>query len=120
MKGRGVLGDLGILNDLWINVYEPFFDIIYFKYYRNELELLNLLLRWASSNGLFTFSMKDFIVYSRVFCTHKRYVRAGRKRREFGDITFLVLFSCRDKRVGYANTFQLKVGLDLPSLFEKN
>lgn len=119
LKGRESLGNINVLDNLWINVFKPFFNIIYSEYYRNELELLNLLLKWASSNKLLTFRGKDFIIYSKSFYTHRRYVRVGRSRREFGDVTFLILFSSHSKRIGYVNTFQLKVGFDLFDLLRK-
>ncbi|MEM2613850.1 MAG: hypothetical protein QXO15_06425, partial [Nitrososphaerota archaeon] len=44
-----------------------------------------------------------------VFSTHQDYVRAFRERREFGDVTFMTVFSSTTGKAAYANTFQIKV-----------
>lgn len=119
LKGREVLGRLEFLGSIWSNVYEPFFSIIYFDNYRNESMLLNKLLRWASSLKRFSYKTDDVTVFSRVFYTHQHYVRTSKRgRREFGDVSFLTLFSRSDERIGYVNTFQLKVSSNISSLLK--
>jgi len=91
---------------------ELFIDILKRGDYSTELELLHILKHWAidRSRSLISVPVAKALVNIRVAFSHQAYIKAMQRRREFGDVTLVTLFSSGGLRIGYANTFQIKVG----------
>ncbi|MEM2100287.1 MAG: hypothetical protein QXP45_02995 [Thermoproteota archaeon] len=112
IKGRESLGRGNIVGDIWSLLGKRFFiDKLASGIYSREKELLDDLEKWAID-----FNRKSRTIYDSgvsvdigVFSTHQDYVRGFEGRREFGDITFVTIFSSPTSKVAYANTFQIKV-----------
>ena len=107
--GKRILGEDPVfwcLNGL----YHSFFEILERGDYSKEIELLEILEKWANNGPSCMINRGNVNVCASVFNTHQQYVRGSTKRREFGDVTFATIFSHhREKKVGFANTFQIKV-----------
>ena len=117
LKGKECLGDnVQLINNLWRRIFKRVFAQMYFYQYTNEKDLLSTLCKWANQHKLFSYQTNRIMVFSKAFCTHQKYVSVSGKRREFGDVTFLTMFSRPGRRVAYMNTFQLKVSRDFLSL----
>ena len=120
IRGRKILGkNKEIIDKLWHQVFEKLFNVIYFRFYRNENELLDILCEWADNHKLVRIEKRNVVIFSKAFCTHRKHAGTRRSWREFGDVTFLMLFSQGSQRCGYVNTFQLKVGMKFLSIIKR-
>lgn len=122
-NGKRIMGEDQVFWGIY-GIYNGFFKILEKGNYSREVDLLDYLEKWSiNARPHFSVARGNVSVETKVFNTHQRYVQAI-TRREFGDVTFAVLFSDNNQRVGFMNTFQIKVD-STPlsayiSLFSKN
>jgi len=112
IRGRELLATGKLLERIWGSLGKEFFinNLVYGNY-KTENELLENLRRWAIyfNRSFHTIRNAAVSIDIGVFCTHQAYVRGVGERREFGDVTFVTVFSSTTDRTAYANTFQIKV-----------
>jgi hypothetical protein len=108
-NGKDILGEdqsFACLSGL----YNGFFNILERGNYTTEIDLLDAIDKWSNAQQFCRFNGSRAEVVAKVYRTHQMYVRAqGGNYREFGDVTFVLLFSDNDRREGFSNTFQIKV-----------
>ena len=108
-SGKNVLGEDQSFTCL-SGLYNGFFQILENANYTTEVDLLDAIGKWANTAPICEFNDPGIEVTAKVFRTHQMYVKTqGRTHREFGDVTFVLLFSDNNRREGFANAFQIKV-----------
>ena len=108
--GKIILGEDAVFSNL-TDLYRGLFRVLELAVYTNEKELLQILEKWAQNGTFMTLQSSNYLVHAGIIKTHQRYVYGITGHREFGDITFVTLFSkpSQNQKIGFANTFQIKV-----------
>ena len=109
VKGRKVLTKDYVIWRLW-RIYGDFFKILRRGKYSKETDLFFILENWVKRGKFERISGDRFNINVGVFRLHRSYPRGIVERKGFGDVAFISAFSTKyNKRVVYANFFQLKV-----------
>ena len=118
--GKSVLGQDSVFWNLY-GSYSGFFKILELGNYTQEIDLLQILGKWAQNASFCSINNGNVSVDAAVFRTHQQYVRGLIGHREFGDVTFVTMFSNRPKsqKIGFANTFQIKVEFSAVEAYKK-